>query len=77
MGSYNTARYYPRFPLDGLAVYIAYCVYERFKWEMHAKQEQLNYFNDTVFYNYVFVFFATEQVFLLIEAAPVSTPYCF
>ena len=41
---------------------------------MHAKQERverLNYFNDTVF-----VCFATKQVVLFIEAAPVATPCC-
>ena len=34
--------------------------------------DSLNFFNDTVF----FVFFATKHVVLLIEAVPVSTPYC-
>ena len=50
-----------------------YDVHERFKLGMHAKQERvesLKCSNDTC----VFVCFATKQVVLFIEAAPVSTP---
>ena len=52
-----------------------YDVHERLKLGMHAKQERvesLNYYNDTC----EFVFFATKQVVLFIEAVPVSTPHC-
>jgi len=47
--------------------------------DLNTKQERvdrLNYFNDSVLNVYEFVFFETKQVYLLIEAAPVSTPYC-
>ena len=52
-----------------------YDVHERYKLGMHAKQEHvdsLKYSNDTC----EFVCFATKQVVLFIEAAPVSTPHC-
>ena len=47
---------------------------------MHAEQERvdsLNYFNDAVSLTPVYLScFATKQVVLLIDAVPVSTPYC-
>ena len=46
---------------------------------MLLKQERvnsLNFFNDTMFLTPMYLFFASKQVVLFIEAVPVPTPYC-